>query len=301
MRRVEIRTATLEDASVIAALRAAAVPYLVRTSAGVRARLTHTESSGCWLALIDEVPAGFALTRIPYDAASRVAVLVHPALVRRGVGSALVASAETQVLADGGTAVIAVAHGTTGRDFAIARGYEVGREQRFSQADVVGAPAPPAAPAGIELRPLEAVDPRCIWALHERVGPDDPSGMSVSPPYDIWYEEQWAFPEHAADLGVAALDGDELVAFTNVFADRERGAIWSGMTGVVPDHRGQGLARLVKAHALRAAREAGMTTAFTANDAANAPMLAVNTWLDYRPCGQAWSVRGPARAGSLRH
>ena len=78
------------------------------------------------------------------------------------------------------------------------------------------------------------------------------------------------FPDHAADLGAAALIAEEPVAFTQVIADRERGAIWSAMTGVAPAHRGRGLARLVKAHSLLAARSAGMIHAYTANDTANA-------------------------------
>ena len=285
-----VRVAVPDDAAAIARMRAAAVPYLVGTAAGMRSRLTDRETSGRWVALVDGEPAGFALSRQPHEGASLVTVLVEPGHVRRGVGSALLRVAEETVLADGGTRINAVADGPPGRDFAIANGYAVGREHRFSGADLAEAPEPPPVPLGVELRPLAAVDPRAIWLLQERVSPDDPSGLAISQPYETWYEEDWAFPDHAADLGVAALEGGEPTAFTHVFADRERGAIWSAMTGVLPAHRGRGLAHLVKAYALRAARDAGMTRAYTANDSANAPMLAVNDKLGYRPSGQAWTV-----------
>ena len=285
-----VRPAGPDDAAALAKLRSSAVPYFVGTAEGMRSRLSDSETSGCWIALIDGDPGGFALSRRPYNGGSRVTVTVHPDHVRKGVGSTLLRSVEERVLADGGTHVNAVADGTAGRDFAVANGYDVGREHRFSGADVAAAPEPPAVPDGLELRPLAAVDPRAIWVLHVRVSPDDPSGLAVSQPYETWYEEDWAFPDHAADLGLAVLDGDEPIAFTHVFADRERGAIWSAMTGVHPAYRGRGLAHLVKAHALRTAREAGITYAYTANDAANAPMLAVNDKLGYRPAAQAWSV-----------
>jgi len=300
--RVQIRAAVAGDATRIAALRAAAVPYLVGTAAGMRARLTDIETSGRWLASVDGIPAGYALSRTPNHGAARVTLVVHPDLVRRGIGSALLRVAEAKVRADGGSRVNAVADGAAGRDFATTAGYEVGREHRFSFVDLAATPEPPEPPAGIELRTLAATDPRAIWALHELVAPDDPSGLSVSQPYEIWYAEDWAFPDHAADLGVAALEGGRPIAFTHVFADRDRGAIWSAMTGVHPRHRGRGLARLVKAHALRTAREAAITRGYTATDAANAPMLAVNAWLGYHPAAHAWSVHlALDRRGGLRH
>ena len=288
---VTVRVAEPDDAPALARLRAAATPYHVGTADGMRSRLTDTETSGRWVALVDEQVAGYALSRLPHDGGARVTLVVHPDRRRRGVGSALLSRAEQQVHADGGTRVRAVADGVGGQSFAVRRGYDVGREHRFSEADVRAVPEPPTVPDGIELRPLAAVDPRAVWTLHEQVGPDDPSGLSISQPYETWYAEDWAFPDHAADLGVAGLVDDELVAFTHVFADRERGAIWSAMTGVAPAHRGRGLARLVKAHSLRTAGSAGMTHAYTANDNANAPMLAVNTWLGYRPAARAWSVQ----------
>jgi GNAT superfamily N-acetyltransferase len=54
----------------------------------------------------------------------------------------------------------------------------------------------------------------------------------------------------------------------------------------VPQHRGRGLARLVKLAALHRAAERGITTAYTGNDEANAP---VNTRLGYRQVATQWS------------
>ncbi len=298
---LEIQPAGADDAETIAALRSAAVAVLVGSPAGTRARLADAETAGRWLATWRGQPAGYAMTRLPHQGAARITLVVHPDQVRHGIGTALLRIAEARVLEDGATMAHSVAHEAGGQGFAVAAAYEVGREHRFAEVDLGVVPEPPDAPAGVVLRSLSEVDPHAIWVLQETVAPDDPSGLSISQPFDTWYAEDWAFPDHASDLGVAAVVDGEPVAFTHVFADRDRGVIWSAMTGVLPSHRGRGLARLVKAHSLVAARSAGMYRAATANDAANAPMVAVNTWLGYRAAAQAWAVQRQIGAGGLRH
>jgi RimJ/RimL family protein N-acetyltransferase len=73
-------------------------------------------------------------------------------------------------------------------------------------------------------------------------------------------------------------------------ADEERQVIWSKLTGTVPAYRGRGLAKVVKSAALTRSRDAGFEQAFTGNDAANKPMLAVNEWLGYRVAAAAWTA-----------
>ena len=70
-----------------------------------------------------------------------------------------------------------------------------------------------------------------------------------------------------------------MIAFTRSHGDDAK--IWSRMTSTLPEFRGRGLAKLVKAAALRRAAEAGIEAAYTANYDGNTPMLAVNDWLGY--------------------
>lgn len=49
------------------------------------------------------------------------------------------------------------------------------------------------------------------------------------------------------------------------------------------DYRGRGLAQALKLQTVLLARRAGMRTIRTNNDSLNAPMLAVNRKLGYRP------------------
>ena len=55
------------------------------------------------------------------------------------------------------------------------------------------------------------------------------------------------------------------------------------MTGTLRAYRGRGLARLAKLAGIRWCAENGVHTLLTANDSQNAPMLAINERLGYRP------------------
>ena len=90
----------------------------------------------------------------------------------------------------------------------------------------------------------------------------------------------------------------EVIAYSQVLVGGERA--WNAMTCTLPSRRGQGLAFLAKAHVLAALADAGVTVCSTGNDAANAPMLAVNHRLGYRPSASTWSVRRPATVGDPR-
>ncbi len=114
--------------------------------------------------------------------------------------------------------------------------------------------------------------------------------------YEQWFEEIWQGPALDKSLSVAAMAGDEMVAFTVIETAGDRA--WSGMTGTIPAYRGRGLAKLVKSVALRRAAAAGITAAYTSNDDENGPMLAVNNWLGYQRV-QTEIPRPAADAGRL--
>jgi hypothetical protein len=87
------------------------------------------------------------------------------------------------------------------------------------------------------------------------------------------------------------VDG-EPAAYTAAQADRGD-RYWSAGTATRRAYRGRGLALLAKAESLRRARDAGNRIAYTANDAANAPMLVVNRRPGYRPAATQWRHRLP--------
>ena len=83
---------------------------------------------------------------------------------------------------------------------------------------------------------------------------------------------------------VAFVDGSP-AGVTMLRSSPERGRAVNDITGVLRPYRGRGLARLLKSHALARLEARGVELAYTENDETNAPMLAVNTALGYRPVG----------------
>jgi GNAT superfamily N-acetyltransferase len=65
--------------------------------------------------------------------------------------------------------------------------------------------------------------------------------------------------------------------------DRPSGRAHNNLTGTLRPYRGRGLATVLKSHSLHRAAALGATIAVTDNDETNAPMLAVNAKLGYRP------------------
>jgi GNAT superfamily N-acetyltransferase len=73
------------------------------------------------------------------------------------------------------------------------------------------------------------------------------------------------------------------VAIAMLIVDVEGRRAVNGFTGTLPAFRGRGLARLAKLASIAWAKEHGITSIATGNDATNAPMLAINISLGYRP------------------
>jgi GNAT superfamily N-acetyltransferase len=65
--------------------------------------------------------------------------------------------------------------------------------------------------------------------------------------------------------------------------DRPSGRAHNNLTGTLRAYRSRGLATVLKSHSLHRAAALGVTIAVTDNDETNAPMLAVNAKLGYRP------------------
>jgi len=138
----------------------------------------------------------------------------------------------------------------------------------------------------VELRTASdfAADPRPLFALDAETSADEPGDIPHEfTDYQAWLQETWHHPLFSAELTTVALVDGRPAAFS---AARTDGGTRYGtvMTGTARAHRGRGLAKLAKNDSLHRARAAGLTQAFTGNDAGNEPMIAINKWFGYEIC-----------------
>jgi len=288
-----IREATLDDAPAVAGLSALVYPAELVSARGVRHGWEATAERSrrlMWLALDGKDAVGFAaagLSESSADPGAAVANLyVHPERRLQGIGTALWELVEPHLAEIGATHVNSFGlDEEPSRRFMGARGFEVTFVQRMSTLDLATLGPPPAVPEGVELVPFAAVDdPRPVYELEVEALQDVP----LDQPHDglrweEWHERWWHHPEHDLQSSLLVLLDGEPVGFTMMFSDPESGRTATGMTATARHARGRGLARLVKHHALARAAAAGLELAGTENDEANAPMLAVNERLGYRP------------------
>ncbi|MFR9776777.1 N-acetyltransferase family protein [Micromonospora sp. MS34] len=291
-----IRPAHLDDATAVVGLRALVYPYLVQGVEGTRQAIAATpRNRRILVAEVDGAVVGW-VSAYATGTAGEVSLLhVHPEQRGRGLGTALLTAALDHLGTLGVDRIRAWAlEGSL--DFARAHGFTPSRAVRYAALDLRELPPMPPVPPGVELLPMDTLELSALHAAHVAASADEPGDVPVSPlSYDDWRASIWDNPDAARSASTAAVVDGAPVALAELLRDGHR--VWSDMTATLPTHRGRGLARLAKLAALHRARAAGATAAYTSNDEANAPMLAVNTRLCYRPVATQWSC---LRAGGDR-
>ncbi|MEH0935941.1 GNAT family N-acetyltransferase [Micromonospora psammae] len=290
-----IRAARPEDAAEVVALRAVVHPYLVRGVESTRQMIAQPPPGEDWTAWVVESAGQVIGWASAYrnsqtseaDFGEISTLHVHPEHRGRGAGTALLTAALDHLRAIRARRVLTWVRPES-LDFARRHGFTPSREMVLSALDLRPAPPAPEPPPEVRLLAATEVDPRRIHAADVAAAADEPGDVpSDAIAYDSWRYEVWdnLGLDRAAST-VAEVDG-ELASFSLVKRDGDR--MWSDYTGTVPAYRGRGLARLVKRAALHRAAAGGVRVAYTSNDGANAPMLAVNTRLGYRPVASQWS------------
>jgi GNAT superfamily N-acetyltransferase len=139
-------------------------------------------------------------------------------------------------------------------------------------------------PAGVQIVPFaELTDPEPVYLLDLETSADIPNEDYEEVPLDEWVREYWRVPTIDDDASLAAYVDGNLAAATMIRVDRPSGRAHNNLTGTLRPYRGHGIATILKSHSLHRAAALGATIAVTDNDETNAPMLAVNAKLGYRP------------------
>jgi GNAT superfamily N-acetyltransferase len=294
---VSVRPFRPADAAGAVAVLDAVVPYLVTTPAAFAWQLAlgdaAPERQRVWVATAGDRIVGLVRAGLAVASQSRGFVIpfVLPEARRRGVGSALVAAGEAYARSLGATSVRAwVADDPVAVAFAEHRGLSRGMAASFQSLDLRAFAVPrPRPPAGVEVLPGTALDddPRPLYLVDAEASQDIPSYDGDGVDYETWRSRAWDRPDmdHALTT-VVTVDG--AVAGYSLAQTDGRDRYWSAMTGVLRAFRGRGLAKVAKVDSLGRARDAGYRVAYTANDETNAPMLAVNRRLGYRPAATQW-------------
>ncbi|MEW2118159.1 GNAT family N-acetyltransferase [Streptomyces sp. NPDC005474] len=265
-----------------------------------------------WLAAgSDGIPLGSAFlrlfTREGQEHLAELEVCVHHAERRQGVGTRLLEAAVTAARSDGRRSVVAQAvEDSPGDRFLAERGFR--RVLALTYARLVLADADFAEITRLAELPYPdyrltawegAVPPGLARSYADSRRAMDDMPMEDTDFGTVVWDVDRVLAAAAAVAGrgdllytVAALDTKDgsVVGFSELVVPGDgRGDAQHYGTAVLPEHRGRGLGRWMKAESIRRARERhdGLTGLLTDTASGNAPMLGINDELGYVPTHRA--------------
>jgi GNAT superfamily N-acetyltransferase len=175
-------------------------------------------------------------------------------------------------------------------DFLRARGYEEVRRYFISELDVTSVSDP--GEPGMELATF-AERPDLARKLYEIALESyrDQPGRSETRigTFEAW--RSWGLDPHRADACFIALDGDRVLGYGYLGVDGDTAD--HGFTAVARAARGRGVAGAIKRAQIRWAKEHGLRTLRTANEARLTGMRRMNERYGYRPLPAEIILRGP--------
>lgn len=213
----------------------------------------------------------------------------------RGVGSALVDAVESTVRSHGGTSLRLGVNDQEEGPFAFAEkrgfrkvGHEFGGEISPSEFDT----SPYAAlldrlgADGITFVPLSELPHESRQELHAM----NNLLANDSRPYDQFERDVYGAHWFFAEGQILALKEGRMIGLHALGATAE-GELYTMFTGVREEFRGRGIATALKVKGLQFAKERGTRRVVTDNDSENAPMLAINRKLGFRPLPGSIQIR----------
>lgn len=268
-------------------------PSYVITQAGTRHRLLGAppEARRSWWAGLDgDTLVAWANAGVNHETSARngfVSVAVLPSHRRQGIGTTMLERALAHLE---GSPRIHADCGEEGRRFAERHGFRHTHTRRLSGVDPRTVDTGELDSTGTQIVSLREVGPEQTFAVDAESVLDEPGDEILDAiEYEQWRHDYWEHPDLDFDVGRAAVVDGRAVAVTYVIVDLESRRAFSAYTGGLRAYRGRGLARLAKLGVMRRLAELGITLAVTENDETNAPMLAINERIGYRPIESRYS------------
>ena len=122
-----------------------------------------------------------------------------------------------------------------------------------------------------------------LYQVNHAAALDDPGNTGTFPDFYAFSKNVFEASWFRADTQILASHADRWVGLSAIGvypADRHA---YNAFTGVLRDYRGRGLAQALKLQTILLAKREGVQYVRTNNDSNNAPMLAVNRKLGYKP------------------
>jgi GNAT superfamily N-acetyltransferase len=225
-------------------------------------------------------------------------ITVDPALRRRGIGSRLYIALLDHVRGQGATALRGEAREAEpdALPFAEHHGFMIDRHIFESTLDLAAFDGTPFAESikraeaqGIRFFTMADVGNtlearRRLYELERTVARDIPGGSeSTIRPFETFLQQVCDDPAYLPDGQIVAAVDEAWVGLAAILRIPGANGMYNGITGVLPAYRGRGIALALKLLAIYTARRHGAAYLRTNNDSQNAPMLAVNRKLGYRP------------------
>ena len=227
-----------------------------------------------------------------------IQVIVDPEWRSRGIGSMLFDSALRFAQSRNASALESVVRDDDSQSlhFAEGRGYQIERHSFDSALDLI---AFDEAKFSDELERVKSAGfcffslaeagslseelKRKLYELNRITALDNPGNHRTFPGYESFSKNVFDASWFRADTQLLAAHGDHWVGMSAIAFYPEDNHAFNAFTGVLPEYRGRGLATVLKLHAIRLAQQLGVRYIRTNNDSQNAPMLAVNHKLGYKP------------------
>jgi GNAT superfamily N-acetyltransferase len=122
-----------------------------------------------------------------------------------------------------------------------------------------------------------------LYEVNRDAGLDNPGNDETFPDFYAFSKDVFDASWFRADTQILASYGDHWVGLSAVGIYPADQHAYNAFTGVLRQYRGRGLAQALKLQTILLAKKEGMRFIRTHNDSNNAPMLAINRKLGYKP------------------